>query len=276
MAAPPPWRQALAPSGQLHLISVECDDDHIAARITDLRGWWEGRLAARAVDAQRAACSISSSTPAVLALIARCYAGEEAQDEYRFIIQCPNQADEPLRLSWWSKVLSITIECQPHADPAAKLRDELLLPLLRGVELLEGLVPGDIAASWFLSPAATKALPLPNFHRPIVKLLLTSATSANEAPPTCSQTVIGLGGSPLRPGATDADSDMSSATSSRLVGLAPACDSMATSNTPSRVAVYKGLQLDAVEARRRKQMMKRERAAAGATANQPPTKAAKS
>lgn len=148
------------------------------ARVTDLRGWWEGRLEASAIDEQRELCCISSATAEVVAKLARSFAGEGAEDDCMLQAHPSGDAHQPLQLKWRVGYLSLVLECKPVPDPAARLRDELTLPLLRSVQLLESMVPPGTAAAWLARPVDPVSLPLPDFRSPIVCRLLAPAQAA--------------------------------------------------------------------------------------------------
>jgi hypothetical protein len=198
MSAFPPWRQVLGPSGELHLVGLACGSDRLTARVTNLRGWWEGRLEASAIDEQRQQCNITSETAQVLAMVALCFAGKEAEMEYELLVESSSDARQPLILKWQMAYFSLAIPCEPIPDPAARLRDELTIPLLRGVQLLESMVPRVAKDAWLAKPADPRLLPLPDFRSPIVGRLLAPAPAAGG---TALRDGIGVGGvgGPARP-----------------------------------------------------------------------------
>jgi len=171
-----PWRQLAGPTtNELYLLGLACGPEGLTARVTDMRGWWEGRLDLATVDARRKEQKVNTPATDILTLVARCFGADaDVEGKYAFIVA---PADGAVRLTWSCTGMALEIICQPDSNPAARLRDELILPLLRGVELLESLVDPAAASAWAAGPPPADAIPLPNFHRPLIRRLLSSAVA---------------------------------------------------------------------------------------------------
>jgi hypothetical protein len=260
MAAAPPWRQVLGPSGELYLVGLACGSDHLAARVTDLRGWWEGWLEASAIDEQRELCCVSSATAKVVAKVARGFAGDWAEGDYTLRVTPSAGAHQPVQLKWQVGYLSLVLDCEPVADPAARLRDELTLPLLRSVQLLESMVPPGTASTWLAHPVDPRSLPLPDFRSPIVCRLLAPAP-ASACPALRDASGEGGPGDAAAPGR--GASGIGEGETAAAAGPAPilGADAAAAAARPPHAAPVSG-----EDARMRKQRLKRERAAAEAAA----------
>eukprot|EP00315_Gephyrocapsa_oceanica_P012337 CAMPEP_0185285416 /NCGR_PEP_ID=MMETSP1363-20130426/1706_1 /TAXON_ID=38817 /ORGANISM="Gephyrocapsa oceanica, Strain RCC1303" /LENGTH=220 /DNA_ID=CAMNT_0027881201 /DNA_START=23 /DNA_END=682 /DNA_ORIENTATION=+ len=176
----PPWRQL---SPQLFL-GLSVGPDRLVARVTDLRGWWGCRYNASDLEPQRAADSIENSAAELLSLVARCYAaGEDDADLagcYTFDVAIHADACPPT-LSWDIGVTKLVFRLTPDADPAARIRDELLLPLMHAVDLLEAEADAATVERLRLQHnSAPPTLQLPDFRR---RPLLASLLHPREAAP---------------------------------------------------------------------------------------------
>ena len=103
----------------------------------------------------------------------------ERQAKFELRHFTPGELGAEFRLEWWAMgALCFTFQCHAASDPAACLRDEVILPLFRANGELCRLLPNDI--EW-MPPVGP--LPLPTMQEPLVSRILEHARDPG-APPS--------------------------------------------------------------------------------------------
>jgi hypothetical protein len=197
-----PWRP-IACGPRQGLLAVHISTDALDCRITDFCGYWRcvhGREELKVqVDEQTGG---DMAVEDVLDILRNCYTEEAPADQYSFHVTTGG-ASATLRIELEDFVF--TFECAADADPAARLRDELTLPLLHAFAELEphsdGWPPRD----------ATHARSLPSFNSAPSRRLLQWAAGvpadgglALAAPVAAAVAVPGGAGGGGAPSAPDA------------------------------------------------------------------------
>ena len=121
-------------------LTVDAPSRSLSVWVTDLCGIYERELAAADVGALLQKHGLTGSDPTQL-LSTMLTHFEKNNSESSFELHA-----QPMRLRWvltGMQVFGDGLELEPVAAPAARLRDELVLPLLRGAEKLARLVPRD-------------------------------------------------------------------------------------------------------------------------------------
>ena len=106
----------------------------------------------------------------------------ERQAKFELRHFTPGELGAEFRLEWWAMgALCFTFQCHAASDPAACLRDEVILPLFRAHGELCRLLPNDI--EW-MPPVGP--LPLPTMQEPLVSRILEHARDPARHPALAS------------------------------------------------------------------------------------------
>lgn len=154
--------------------------------LTDLRGYFVGRLDASSVESQIKSWG-GNNIGQMIRLLHKHLAGSERLS--CFPISPTSEDDDGMRRLLWviKDVTCFTFMCRPAPAPATLLRDELILPLMRATEQLRRLVPSEAATAW--KPDAD-AMPLPQFGAPPLQAMLAHASSATDPVNAASLAVV--------------------------------------------------------------------------------------
>ena len=141
-------------------LTVNPPSQTLAVWVTDLCGIYERELAAADVLALLQKHGLEGNPTQLLATMALHFANNDATSIFELHAQ-------PMRLRWvlgGMQVFGDGLALEPVAAPAARLRDELVLPLLRASEKLARIVPRDTPPMAFHTfVRGEDELPLPNF-----------------------------------------------------------------------------------------------------------------
>lgn len=142
--------------------------------LSDLRNFYERLFTSDYMQEQLDSNGVVTTVDKILDILLECFDGIRDADKYEFRVR-PLAADDPrgsLELEWlMSGVRRLTFLFKASQDPSSRLRDEVMLPMMRTTEQLRLLVP--LGVQWQAPPPGP--LPLPRFGDPLLRQVLDRA-----------------------------------------------------------------------------------------------------
>tara|TARA_B100000513_G_scaffold119272_1_gene52444 strand:- start:2100 stop:2888 length:789 start_codon:yes stop_codon:yes gene_type:complete len=179
--APRPWRAIPSPSADSpYLLGLHCEDESVHLRVTDMLDFWSCSLDRYALEQELKKNSIEGLTVAgfLANKLQPCFDEQLPSTSYSFTIDTPKSTRAtstraPLAVLWRTDSIGIDFLCTPETDPAVRLRDELIVPLLRQLGHLECALPEDAKRQ-----PSTTAFPFPTFQSAADRMLWQMASAA--------------------------------------------------------------------------------------------------
>ena len=142
-------------------------------RLTDLLGFFVCTCSDADLKTQLREASIETPVEKMLSLMMAAFDGS-APDPSMHAFHVRRDGGDA-RLDWLIKDdPKLTFRCVADPNPATRLRDEVMLPLMRVTEQLHRLVPAG--SEWTAAPQAS--MPLPAFHSPLLARVFHHAGQA--------------------------------------------------------------------------------------------------
>ena len=169
------------------LACVKRRADRLDIFITDLRRFFSCSCEHDDIQQQLKNADIASPVGTMLGMFMENLCGltsPERQAKFELRRHPPDQHSADFRLEWWVKgAACFTFRCHAASDPAACIRDEVVLPLLRTTGQLRQLLPEEVV---WAPPAGP--LPLPKMCDPLVSRILTHKWDPDSPPPLALDT----------------------------------------------------------------------------------------
>eukprot|EP00965_Chrysotila_dentata_P216573 6189453-Pleurochrysis_carterae.AAC.4 len=157
---------------KLYLLGIQSSNQALKVQVTDLCSWWLCEANEAVLERQCEEQSLASSAEEMRDMIIRCFEEKDGlSDEHYTFTVCPAK-DGYLSLTWSAGAIHMKFECMPVDDSAIRIRNEMLLPLLRTAEQLLRLLPPQ--AAWHPPP---ESLPLPSFNHEVYATIWSHAAS---------------------------------------------------------------------------------------------------
>ena len=149
------------------LCAVRHDEVCVEIWITDLVGFYQRSFSTDYLKEQLDSASIVTSVASMLDKMQACLDdSSEVKDSYKFKVDLPQSGT--LRLEWLRRGIAVfAFVFEPSQDPSSRVRDEVVLPLMRATEQLRQLVPPT--TEWQRPPGR---IPLPRFSTPLLRQML--------------------------------------------------------------------------------------------------------